>query len=135
MSGLLVDVVLCMLLIATLAFAFRLNQKLNDMREGQGDLQTLVTALNDAVDKANTSIVNLRLAAREADEMLVKKINNARVLNDELGLMTETGERLAGRLSDGFAKPKRAASSSLQEPSEIEKTSLRQMLKAVQGMR
>jgi Domain of unknown function (DUF6468) len=138
MIGLISDAVLCLLLIVTLAFAYRLNGKLSDMREGQGDLQTLVTALNDAVDKANTSIVNLRLAAREADEMLVKRVDGARSLSDELGFMTESGNRLAGRLSDGLAKsPAQMTklSASVYAPDEAEKASLRQMLKSVQRMK
>jgi Domain of unknown function (DUF6468) len=135
MNGFILDGILCVLLMATLTYSFRLDQKLNDMREGQGDLQTLVHALNEAVDKANSSIVNLRLAAREADEMLVKKVESARALTDELGLMTETGDRLAGRLSEGMAKSARVNVQHTLEPDEPEKASLRQMLKAVQGMR
>jgi hypothetical protein len=138
MIGLVTDGILCVLLLATLAFAFRLNQKLGDMRQGQGDLQTLVQALNEAVDKANSAIVNLRLAAREAEEVLMKKVEGARALSDELGFMTESGDRLAGRLSDGLAnsaRPKAQPAPTGFEPDEAEKASLRQMLKAVQGMR
>jgi hypothetical protein len=139
MIGLIADIILCVLLVVTLVFAWRLNQRLSDMREGQGDLQVLVTALNEAVEKANTSIVNLRLAAREADETLARKLDDARNISDELGIMTETGDRLAGRLTDGLTKPARSPhnrkSAPSVEPSLGEQASLRQMLKSVQGLR
>ncbi len=139
MIGLITDGILCALLLVTLLFAWRLNQRLTDMREGQGDLQTLVKALNEAVEKANTSIVNLRLAAREADEILARKLDGARAMTDELSIMTETGDRLAGRLTDGLIKPMRSAPSKHSlpafEPDAAEQASLRQMLKAVQGLR
>ncbi len=139
MIGIVTDGILCALLFITLIFAWRLNQRLTDMREGQGDLQTLVKALNDAVEKANTSIVNLRLAAREAEEMLARKLDGARAMTDELGIMTETGDRIAGRLSTGLAKPMRASqnksSSSVFEADATDQASLQQMLKAVKGMR
>ncbi len=139
MIGIVSDGILCALLLVTLVFAWKLNQRLTDMRAGQGDLQTLVKALNDAVEKANSSIVNLRLAARQAEEIIARKMDGARAMTDELSLMTETGDRIAGRLSDGLASPIRSSqhktSPSSFEPDAAEQASLRQMLKAVQGMR
>lgn len=139
MIGIISNAVLCVLLLGTLVFSWRLNQRLSDMREGQGDLQTLVKSLNEAVEKANTSIVNLRLAAREADEILARKLDGARAVTDELSLMTETGDRLAGRLTDGLTKPARNIPPKPPlpafQPDAAEQESLRQMLKAVQGLR
>jgi hypothetical protein len=139
MIGLVADIVLCVLLLVTLVFAWRLNQRLTDMREGQGDLQTLVKSLNEAVEKANTSIVNLRLAAREADETLARKLDGARAMTDELSLMTESGDRLAGRLTENLTKPSRATPkkvmSGAQFIDDAEQDSLRTMLKSVQGLR
>jgi hypothetical protein len=139
MIGLVADAALCVLLLVTLVFAWRLNQRLSDMREGQGDLQTLVKSLNEAVEKANTSIVNLRLAAREAEETLARRLDGARAVTDELSLMTESGDRLAGRLTENLTKPARAAPKKVmtgaQFIDEAEQDSLRAMLKSVQGLR
>jgi Domain of unknown function (DUF6468) len=93
------DGLLCALLVAVIFLAIKLDRRLTDMRNGNQDLANLVTSLNTAIDKANTSIVNLRLAARETDETLFQRTATARALTDELSIVVESADRLSASLS------------------------------------
>jgi Domain of unknown function (DUF6468) len=129
---LLSDGLLCFLLIAVIILAIKLDRRLTDMRNGNLDLATLVASLNSAVDKASTSIINLRLAAREADETLFQRSSKARALTDELSIVVESAERLSSGLT---RTPTSRTAPVAQIMGEQDNDALRKMLRSVQGMR
>jgi Domain of unknown function (DUF6468) len=129
---LLSDGLLCALLVAVIILAIKLDRRLTDMRNGNLDLASLVASLNSAVDKANTSIVNLRLAAREADETLFQRSSKARALSDELSIVVESAERLSSGLTRSPISKVPPVSPRIDEQ---DNDALRKMLRSVQGMR
>jgi hypothetical protein len=129
---LLSDGLLCSLLIAVIILAIKLDRRLTDMRNGNLDLANLVASLNSAVDKANTSIINLRLAAREADETLFQRSSKARALTDELSIVVESAERLSSNLTRTPLLKTATVSPSVDEQ---DNDALRKMLRSVQGLR
>ncbi|GAB4120586.1 MAG: hypothetical protein Kow00104_03730 [Rhodothalassiaceae bacterium] len=98
MLSLAMDGVLLVFLGAVLIAALRVNRRLREMRDGQTELADLVLRLESATDKAREALAGLRKEGAEAEESLRRETRRARALADELTLITEAGDNLAGRL-------------------------------------
>jgi hypothetical protein len=96
--GFMLDVLIAVLLVVTVAYCWRLNQRLSTLRQGREELAALVNQLTQATMRAEGSIGALKIAAKEATGGLEENIGTARALRDELALITETGNNLANRL-------------------------------------
>ncbi len=96
--SLIVETTFLALLVVTLFYCARLERRLRLLRKDQEGLSGTVRALNSAIAAAHASLAGLRVAARDADETLGRKVSAARGLADELSLLTSAGERIASRL-------------------------------------
>jgi|SRR3546814_537157 hypothetical protein len=105
--GFMLDVVVAVLLVVTVVYCWRLNQRLSTLRQGRAELAALVTQLTQATMRAESSIGALKIAAKEASQGLEENIGTARSLRDELAMITETGNNLANRLETGLTGPRR----------------------------
>lgn len=92
------DMILALLLVTAIAGGWMLNQRLQIIREGQKELAALVQQLNEATGRAQSSVHELKQAGSAVEEDLRAEIGKARALADELALITEAGDNLAGRL-------------------------------------
>jgi ABC-type transporter Mla subunit MlaD len=101
---------LSFLLAATLVYCIVLERRLAAVRKGQEGLKTIIGELDAAISGAGASLRMLKSAASSAAETLDDRLRRARLLADELALLTSSGERIAERF-EGAAKP--AASSHL----------------------
>ncbi|HEY2069367.1 MAG TPA: DUF6468 domain-containing protein [Rhizomicrobium sp.] len=104
-----VELTLIALLAATLVYCALLERKLSALRKGQDGLKQTILDLNSSIVTAGASMRALKAAASEAAETLDTRIANARQLNDELSLMTASGERIAERIAGGPPKPTNSA--------------------------
>ncbi len=93
-----IDILIMIGLGVTIFFAFRLSKSLNSFKEQRQAFQALIVDLTTNIDKAQTSIAQLKETAGSTGEDLEKVIGEARFLADELKLMNEAGESLANRL-------------------------------------
>jgi len=113
MSGsalsLVLDISILVLLAAVIFFAARLSLNLRNFREERRDLDNLVNDLARNVGMAEAAISGLRNAAREAGRDLQGMINEAKSLTDELEIMAESGNNIAGRLETAAQKRQKAA--------------------------
>lgn len=96
------DLLLILLLAATVGYCVVLNARLGRLRDGQAEFKGLVDTLTAATDKAQTSLRELRALTETASETLSKNIKSARELSDELSVITESGNALAQRLEAGL---------------------------------
>lgn len=92
------DGLLLLFLAAVLFACLRVNKRLADMRNGQAELADLVSRLEAATNQAKESLGHLRKESGAAEESLRHEAKRARALADELTLITEAGDNLAGRL-------------------------------------
>ena len=92
---------------ATIFFAARLSVHLKAFRDGRKNLERLIRDLGINVEKAEAAISGLRETARESGRDLQSLINEARFLSDELQIMSESGNRLAGRLEKASDRDQR----------------------------
>lgn len=94
------DVLIAVLLSATIAYAVVLNRKLTALRNAKADLERLLRSLSDSTGKAESGIEAMRTHASESGEILQRRIGEARALSDDLAFLLEKGTPLADRLSD-----------------------------------
>lgn len=96
-----VEIVLAVLLAATVGYCAVLERRLRGLRQDQGAFADTIQALNSGILRAQTSLTALRGAAAEAGTALEASIAGARTLTDDLSLMIAAGERVATRMEAG----------------------------------
>ena len=94
------------LLALTLVYCVVLERRLAAVRKGQEGLKTHIGELNMAISGAGASLRALKAAANEAAGTLDERLKRARLHIDELGVLTVSGERIAGRMESAAAAPK-----------------------------
>ncbi|MFN5614276.1 MAG: DUF6468 domain-containing protein, partial [Brevundimonas sp.] len=87
MTGLILDAVLMLLLVAALGYGVRLERKLATLRQGQTDFARAVGELNAAAGRAEAALGSLRVASQETD-LLHDRILKAQALKLELEALT-----------------------------------------------
>lgn len=93
---------LAVLLLLMIYSAWLLDRRLRALRDNGGELRKLIDGLNGATERAQAAIVQLKAAAKEFDGDWRDTVGKARALADELSLITQAGENLANRLTDGL---------------------------------
>lgn len=106
--GLLIELVVGGLLVATIAYCFLLDRRLRALRDGEGDLKQVVVALDRATTRAQGAITDLRVSCDGLTRDMQRDLKKARGLADELALMVEAGDHIADRLGalSGTGGPK-----------------------------
>ena len=93
-----INLLVIILLIPTILFAYRLNKNLNVLRQNQSSLAKLVSSLNEATFKAENSIPKLKSVTENSSEDLKEVVDSAKVLKDDLMFINERANNLADRL-------------------------------------
>ena len=99
---LILDIVIALLLIATIGYAVTLNNRLMSLRRNRDDLAKTIAAFNDATLRAESSIPKLRRAADEAGNGLQERVEKAQSLRDDLAFMIERADTMANRLENSI---------------------------------
>ena len=97
---LLLDLVVSGLLVATITYAVRLNNRLGALRKNRDDLAKTIVAFNEATVRAESSIPKLKRAAEEAGAGLQERVEKAHSLRDDLAFMIERADAMANRLEN-----------------------------------
>lgn len=115
-TGLILEGLVALLLVTTIAYCWVLDRKLKAIREGQDGMRDLVKALNRTSELARHYVSDMNEASRRAGQELEERIQsakelgedlrqsieggqaNARALADELSIMVDAGNNLAERL-------------------------------------
>jgi hypothetical protein len=90
MTGLILDGVLMLLLVAALGYGVRLEKKLTALRTGQQAFASAVTELNIAAGRAEAALANLRASGQETD-LLHDRIIKAREVKAQLEALIARG--------------------------------------------
>lgn len=92
MTGMILDAILMLLLVAALAYGVRLEKKLTQLRAGQLVFAGAVTELNAACGRAENALASLRASGEDAD-LLHDRILKARQLKTDLEMLIARGAR------------------------------------------
>jgi hypothetical protein len=107
------DILLVVLLTATLLHAVRLERALGVLKRDRLALQELVTSFSASTLAAETGIERLQAATEGPGRLIQRLIDSGTTLKDDLTFLVQRGEGLAGRLDDCVraARPMLAAAS------------------------
>lgn len=107
-----VSLVFDVLLLAALGYAIYFGRKLSlqirNMQTDRKAFEQLIQGLNLAAAKAEGAIHALKEVSISSGDKLQEKINIARGLSDELEIMVQAGDNLAGRLNTLAEKTRKA---------------------------
>lgn len=90
MTGMILDGVLMLLLVAALGYGVRLEKKLTALRAGQQAFASAVTELNAAAGRAEAALASLRASGQETD-LLHDRIIKAREVKAQLETLIARG--------------------------------------------
>jgi hypothetical protein len=94
----LLEMVLVLLLGATLFHALRLERALGVLKRDRAVLEELVEGFNDSTRQAETGVERLRAAADGAGRQMARQIETAQRLRDDLTFLSDRSEKMAERL-------------------------------------
>lgn len=97
---LIINLVIIILLIPTIVYAYKLNKNLSLLRQNQKSLSQLISSLNEATYKAENSIPKLKTVTQNSSEGLKEVIDSAKTLKDDLTFINERADNLADRLEN-----------------------------------
>jgi hypothetical protein len=96
--GLILDVLVAVLLAATIVYAWLLNRRLGGLRQHRDELEKTIGEFTNATKRAEASIQTLRTIAEQSAKALQGPVDRAQALRDELTFMIGRADDLAGRI-------------------------------------
>ena len=96
-AGLVLDGMIVLLLVPTVGFAFVLNRRLATLRRAQDEFRELLSGFNEATERAQTGVFQLKAAAGEVGGKLRDGVEKAGTAGDELSFLIDAGNRLLAR--------------------------------------
>ncbi len=120
--GLILDVLIVVLLSATIYFAARLSVFLKSFRDGRAEMDHLVRTLSESVLRAQEAVTGMQQAASESGKELQQLIDQSMAISEELQLVNEAGNNLASRL-EGLAERNREIVEQIESKSILEGSS------------
>ena len=94
----LLQIVLMIMLAATMFHALRLQRALGVLRRDRAALEELVLGFNDSTRQAENGIERLRAAADGAGRQIARHVDQARSLKSDLEFLISRGEKVADQL-------------------------------------
>ncbi|MGP1396872.1 MAG: DUF6468 domain-containing protein [Inquilinaceae bacterium] len=101
--GPILDILIIVLLMATIVYAGILNRRLSRFRDTKVELERATRSFAEAAVRADAGLRSLREIAGTSGPGLTKAVDRAQTLREELSFLVETAEALAVRL-EGAAR-------------------------------
>ena len=135
MTGMILDGVLMLLLVAALGYGVRLEKKLTALRAGQLAFASAVTELNAAAGRAEAALASLRASGAETD-LLHDRIIKAREVKAQLEALIARGPVAPARPVEVVPEaPRAAAPAPVVEPEADERAQrMAALAQRIQGL-
>lgn len=101
--SLMLDIIISVLLVLTIAYAMRLNQRLSQLRSDKNELMKLAKTFADATVRAEDGIKQLKVST----DTLKSEVAKAESLKDDLAYLVDRGGRTADEMVDTVRAPSR----------------------------
>jgi hypothetical protein len=105
------DILLVILLLATIIYAMILSRRLSMFRANKGELETFLDRMNGAIAKAEASLQGMRATAQQTQATIGEPLQRAQALRDELVFLIQRADSVAEKLANGSGASSSAASS------------------------
>ncbi len=93
-----IEITIGLLLIATCVYCIMLNRKLQKLRDGQAELTATIDRFDDASRRAELNLNAMQGAGATLNRDLAAAATRANALIDELSVMVNAGDDIAGRI-------------------------------------
>jgi hypothetical protein len=97
--GMMIEILVAILLMLTVGYCMRLNQRLKLLKSDEQALRTIITELVTATEIAERAIGGLKATVRESDAGLTDRLSRAETLTGELDRRLVAGKDVLHRLS------------------------------------
>lgn len=94
------DLIVIVLLISTIAYALYLNRRLTSIYHSRGELQQFLKNFTASMAKAENSMALLKDSGENAFAKVHEHMKQGTVLKDDLTFLIERGETIANQLDD-----------------------------------
>jgi len=123
MTSVYLDIAVIFLLVVTIAFCWRLNNKILELKHSRKDLTDLVKTFDTAIIKTHKNISELKSMSASSSVELHTYVTKASELIGDLSFMTETAAKLADRLEKNIVdiRPKHSESFTQLKNEQLEK--------------
>jgi len=98
--ALFLDMLIAILLVATIAYAVLLNRRLSDLRKNQTELDKLAQSFDNATLRAEESITKLTGSSETMKRDILDTLTKAETLRDDLNFLIERAGTSADKLED-----------------------------------
>jgi Domain of unknown function (DUF6468) len=95
---LVVDFLIAVLLVATIAYSWMLNRKLGMLRADRAALDQTALRFTEAASRAELAVADLKGASTGSGRVLEDTVKRATTLRDDLAYLIERGEAIAAKL-------------------------------------
>jgi hypothetical protein len=102
---LILDVVVAALLVVTIIYAARLNNRLAVLRDDRDRLRELIGGLQNATRQAEDAVRALKLGAAESGQDLQEKMDRCQAMRADLAFLLDRGDKAADRLEASVRPP------------------------------
>ena len=92
------DILVALLLSATIGFCIVLNRRLSALRRNESELKQVLAQFNEAAERAETGVARLKEVGNETAATLRERIGEAKALRDDLAFVAERSDRIASDL-------------------------------------
>jgi hypothetical protein len=96
------NIIMIFLLLVTIVFCWRLNNKIMALKESKKDLNQLVKTFDIAIIKTHKSIADLKVMSANSSAELQTYVAKATDMIEDLSYMNETAASLADRLESSI---------------------------------
>ena len=93
-----VEIFISVLMIATCGYCYVLNRKLQALREGQTELLKTIEQFDSAARRAEQNLNAMQGTGAAMNRDLASATERAHALIDELSVMVNAGDHIAGRI-------------------------------------
>lgn len=98
--SLILDVLIAILLVATITYAVMLNRRLSELRKDQAELEQLAASFNDATLRAEESIHKLTGSADGMKRNMQETLKKAEALREDLNFLIDRAGMSADKLEE-----------------------------------
>ncbi|MBN8828564.1 MAG: hypothetical protein J0H68_07650 [Sphingobacteriia bacterium] len=103
-----VDIIIAILLVITIAFCLKLNRKIIELQKSKKDLAVLFKYFDNATKRAEEGIESLKYTTHKATASIDNKINEAKMILDDLLQMREQFERIIEDVKQASSETRQA---------------------------
>lgn len=116
--GLLIESMVALLLLITIAYCVLLNRRLRRFRADEHSLKATISELITATEIAERAIAGLKLTVRECDQNLGERLRTAERFSADIARQIESGEGVLSRLAKiaNASRPVTAAAAAAAPP-------------------